>query len=105
MFQRSSSISYVLYNTKSRLLCIHSIENVVFYILKVVLDDNDDDNELDNNDNDDDDNDNDNDNDDDDDDDDVNPFTARFSMIFAIFLPVHRLYLPIPYLGIHIIVI
>ena len=74
MFQRSSSISYVLYNTKSRLLCIHAIENVVFYILKVVLDDNDDDNELDNNDNDDnnDDNDNDNDDDDDDDDDDVN---------------------------------
>ena len=50
MFQRSSSISYVLYNTKSRLLCIHSIENVIFYILTVVLDDNDDDNELDNND-------------------------------------------------------
>ena len=39
-----------IHNTKSRLLCIHSIENVVFYILKVVLDDNDDDNELDNND-------------------------------------------------------
>ena len=72
MFQRSSSISYVLYNTKSRLLCIHSIENVVFYILKVVLDDNDDDNELDNNDNDNDDDNDDNDNDDDDDDDDVN---------------------------------
>ena len=53
-----------IHNTKSRLLCIHSIENVVFYILKVVLDDNDDDNELDNNDNDDD--------NDDDDDNDVN---------------------------------